>query len=64
MSELKALIKNRVRACNKSGAMGESKLWQSALDRIAELEKYNLDLANESHNKSVRIKELEQLKQK
>ena len=28
--------------------------------RIDELEKYNLDLANESHNKSNRIKELEE----
>jgi hypothetical protein len=38
MSELKALIKNRVKCCKKSGANGESKLWQSALDEIEELE--------------------------
>lgn len=38
MSELKALIRNRVKCCEKSGANGESKLWQSALDRIKELE--------------------------
>ena len=38
MSELKALIRNRVKCCAKSGANGESKLWQSVLDRIEELE--------------------------
>ena len=38
MSELKALMRNRVGCCAKSGANGESKLWQSALDYIKELE--------------------------
>tara|TARA_R110000751_G_scaffold302083_2_gene415886 strand:- start:1283 stop:1549 length:267 start_codon:yes stop_codon:yes gene_type:complete len=38
MSELKALMRNRVSCCAKSGANGESKLWQSALDEIEALE--------------------------
>tara|TARA_R110002096_G_scaffold395755_1_gene591286 strand:+ start:261 stop:527 length:267 start_codon:yes stop_codon:yes gene_type:complete len=38
MSELKALMRNRVSCCAKSGADGESKLWQSALDEIEMLE--------------------------
>lgn len=38
MSELKSLMKNRVKCCDRSGANGESKLWSSALNRIEELE--------------------------
>ena len=47
MSELKSLILNRVKCCDQSGAIGESQLWQSALNYIEELEKLNLSLAIE-----------------
>lgn len=38
MSELKSLLKNRIKCCAMSGANGESILWKSALNRIEELE--------------------------
>ena len=48
MSELKALIENRVKCCTISGANGESKLWQSALDKINELEISQTELAKQA----------------
>jgi hypothetical protein len=53
MSELKALMRNRVSCCAKSGANGESKLWQSALDRIEELEKPSIFWEKENPEYSV-----------
>lgn len=35
---LKVQIKNRVKCCEKSGAHGESELWQRALNEIEQLE--------------------------
>ena len=45
MSELKILIRNRIKCCAKSGAAGDCLLWKNTLDRIEKLESGLNDLS-------------------